>query len=496
MTLAFICLKSGRISYSCNDTLLYHRYISLEPLYASMASPGFAKSIKEIPVYRLFGRYTYSIAGSMYRDQENSKLLILYGDNGSGKTTLLKLVYNLLSPRSSRGHRTFLAKTVFQNFTVEFYDGTVIGASREGPDLIGDYNLYIYQNQKMLLNVFVETEEGPSVPQSFDSVEYRSFLSFLRHFDLTLYYLSDDRQVQTSSDLHDSIHVIDDDHDVFIQLDLRLAESERAFHYVGNSKRRRVGGDVRLQLALSTLTEWVRIQALEGANMGSDSNNNIYYNVVKQLGTSRLNVVDNTEYIDEITEDLKKISREITDFAAFGLLPRSDFTSLISAVEDVPSHTRALVRNVLTPYIDGFKTRLEALRGLKDILEIFIDSLNNFYIDKFVSFNMYDGLSINTHDGERLNPNDLSSGERQLLLLFANTIIASEGSSIFIIDEPEISLNVKWQRQLIQTLLRCVEHRSVQFVIATHSIELLTRYKEDTVRLNNSHELRNAPLYQ
>ena len=56
-------------------------------------------------------------------------------------------------------------------------------------------------------------------------------------------------------------------------------------------------------------------------------------------------------------------------------------------------------------------------------------------------------------------------------------------NSIIIIDEPEISLNVKWQRSLVQTLLDCVEGRAVQFILATHSIELLTHHKDHVLQL-------------
>ncbi|KHD09288.1 hypothetical protein PN36_34135 [Candidatus Thiomargarita nelsonii] len=79
----------------------------------------------------------------------------------------------------------------------------------------------------------------------------------------------------------------------------------------------------------------------------------------------------------------------------------------------------------------------------------------------------------------------LSSGEKQLLLLFCNTLIARDKATIFIIDEPEISLNIKWQRQLIRTLLNFTKDSQVQFLFATHSIELLSQYRSNVVKLSN-----------
>ncbi len=49
----------------------------------------------------------------------------------------------------------------------------------------------------------------------------------------------------------------------------------------------------------------------------------------------------------------------------------------------------------------------------------------------------------------------------------------------------EISLNIKWQRKLVDSLLSLAEDSDVQFVMATHLVELLTRHKESVVRLED-----------
>ena len=51
------------------------------------------------------------------------------------------------------------------------------------------------------------------------------------------------------------------------------------------------------------------------------------------------------------------------------------------------------------------------------------------------------------------------------------------------IDEPEISLNVKWQRELIQSLLEITEGANVQFIFASHSIELISQHLNRVVKL-------------
>jgi predicted ATP-dependent endonuclease of OLD family len=95
------------------------------------------------------------------------------------------------------------------------------------------------------------------------------------------------------------------------------------------------------------------------------------------------------------------------------------------------------------------------------------------------------GFAFTSNVGSRLNVNMLSSGEKHLLFLLCNTLVAREKASILIIDEPEISLNIKWLRRLIQALLDCVAGANVQLVFASHSIELLAQHKSHVVRLEN-----------
>lgn len=68
----------------------------------------------------------------------------------------------------------------------------------------------------------------------------------------------------------------------------------------------------------------------------------------------------------------------------------------------------------------------------------------------------------------------LSTGEQQMLLLLVRLVAAAEKGALFIIDEPEASLHVAWQRALpgVLNILRDAFH--LQLAIATHSPVLLS----------------------
>src|SRR6266704_2357742 len=87
-------------------------------------------AISRVTVDRLFNLYSYELPPKSQR-ADFSRLLILYGDNGSGKTTILQLLFHLLSPEVMRGHKSFVARTMFQSMVVRFANGTTVSASRE-----------------------------------------------------------------------------------------------------------------------------------------------------------------------------------------------------------------------------------------------------------------------------------------------------------------------------------------------------------------------------
>jgi predicted ATPase len=63
----------------------------------------------------------------------------------------------------------------------------------------------------------------------------------------------------------------------------------------------------------------------------------------------------------------------------------------------------------------------------------------------------------------------LSSGEQQLLLLLARLVANASHGTVFVVDEPETSLHVAWQKQLPVVFRRVSELFLVDIVVATHA---------------------------
>jgi len=110
------------------------------------ARPARPTCIRRIRIERLFGYLTYVLPPEDRSSVDFNRLMILYGDNGSGKTTILTLLFCLLSPVRERGEKTYIARTPFKRFEIEFDDGTTVAATKETDRLVGSYTVTVDQS--------------------------------------------------------------------------------------------------------------------------------------------------------------------------------------------------------------------------------------------------------------------------------------------------------------------------------------------------------------
>jgi len=66
-----------------------------------------------------------------------------------------------------------------------------------------------------------------------------------------------------------------------------------------------------------------------------------------------------------------------------------------------------------------------------------------------------------------IQPEKLSSGEKQLLIILLNVLLQDRKNYILLMDEPEISLHIDWQRSLITHIRRI--NPNCQMIVTTHS---------------------------
>lgn len=134
-------------------------------------------------------------------------------------------------------------------------------------------------------------------------------------------------------------------------------------------------------------------------------------------------------------------------------------------------------------YNEDNKFLLYLLTRLKDIynsyeiydrsIKTFVEISNAYLCDKQFSYNEAD-LSLDLESTEKtgliqevLDLDLLSSGEKQLVALFATIYLDPQNHFIILIDEPELSLSIYWQRKLLPDVMKSP---NCEFLFAvTHS---------------------------
>jgi predicted ATPase len=97
------------------------------------------------------------------------------------------------------------------------------------------------------------------------------------------------------------------------------------------------------------------------------------------------------------------------------------------------------------------------------------DVSNRYLVNKEIVYDevMTEVKVIDKENGEKLSFSELSSGEKQILSLFAKLYLNTSKPAIFIIDEPELSLSIVWQRRLLEDIYD--SGRIALLIATTHS---------------------------
>lgn len=133
----------------------------------------------------------------------------------------------------------------------------------------------------------------------------------------------------------------------------------------------------------------------------------------------------------------------------------------------------------LADYVDSNYTLAESVIIYKDIV-------NKIFINKELTVSESGRIGIVMSNGTTLPIQRLSSGEKQILIMFYALLFHAEPGSIVILDEPEISLHVSWQQKLGRYFSDICRVRNIQMIVATHSPQVIHDMWDDARELRPS----------
>jgi len=99
--------------------------------------------------------------------------------------------------------------------------------------------------------------------------------------------------------------------------------------------------------------------------------------------------------------------------------------------------------------------------------------MNRMFRGKTLHINEKNNMVFKLDSGADLPLNSLSSGEKNILVILYRLLFQAVEGSIVVIDEPENSLHIEWQQRLGDIFLDIAELRNLQFIVATHSPQII-----------------------
>ncbi|MDR1182687.1 MAG: ATP-binding protein [Bacteroidales bacterium] len=414
--------------------------------------------IKSFEVFGLFGTDDVSIPF-------NDKIKILIGENGLGKTQLLNLFYYTLTANFFR-----LSEFNFSKLKLSFTDETNVEITKsEIQEMIGD----IYQSA--IIKDFIQ-EYGFS------------------QFEVLRYKLLNDKNWRRSID---NYRVYKNSPYPLNRLLREIEDLGSNSLFSKNSQIEEIKKRIEKELIGVEILYFPTYRRVEEDlfHLGYDEDDLVICqeNNLIQFGMDdvkkRFKIKENT--IDKLLkEGLAQFTKDILNVVIDdsqpekGILDKidsSDIDIILSRVGNLlPDSQKEAVKNIVAQKEIKNPLSIYLLQKLIDIYEKqkehdesmknFRDACNSYLIGKEV---FYDESEIKIYvkskrTNDEIDLKYLSSGEKQIISMFSKVYLSESDKRFYILfDEPELSLSMIWQKQLLPNILKS---NKCDFLLAvTHS---------------------------
>lgn len=445
-----------------------------------MKEENLATIIKSIEITNLFDIFNYNI-----KYKPTDRVLIITGPNGFGKTQVLNIIFNLFDRKF-----VFFRKLVFDKISICLSNEVRIEIIKEkillensksqNLNIIESKKLQEINEQAILKFKFFENDV------QIDDFDYSVNLSdmLLRNIEryLPVHRISEDQWVdhrtdnvltidelmnlygnQLPQEIYKSAIKFDNPrvNEILDSINVHLIKEQRLFKKVQSTDRNfRNERDQTVMIeTIQTYANELKQHIMEMSQRSFFISQNLDSTYPNRL-ISEKSTVSRLEY-DKRFEELKLKQDKLTNN---GLYERKQ--NVLSYSED---DAKALL-----VYLNDLEQKLSVFDDLLEKLELFTSILNERrFTFKSISIDREKGFYFKTLSGKILDLSDLSSGEQHEVVLLYELIFKTRKGLLVLIDEPEISLHITWQKEFLGDLLKIINIQEFQVLIATHSPSII-----------------------
>lgn len=425
---------------------------------ASQVGPS--RRIASFHVEGLFGLYNHDCILKL-----EDRVTILHGPNGVGKSALFRLVNALFSGKYSE-----FAFASFRKFRIVFTDATIFEVDGSEIVDIGSVNSLTFrivagneisQFQVPLSNniervaTLIE-RESPHIGRGGPGrwFDYKTAQAITSE-DVVFRY-------GTEADLQSAIAIDQSQEPEELKalrssLDVYLIETQRLLRQELNPRTERKNFTATVRTYSAELQNEI---ASTLAKYGAESQR------LDQTFPSRLIARFSTAgTITDLKRSLEELDQRYTSLNNLGLVQQASYPvtpAQIDALDEVR-------RSVMALYVQDTGRKLDVLNNLAQKVRLLLVAVNQKFRNKALSINREHGLTVVDSKGRSLRLESLSSGEQHELVLWYDLLFRVRPNSLVLIDEPELSLHVSWQKAFLPELLDVVKAAGIDVILATHS---------------------------
>ncbi|AIV39361.1 hypothetical protein NI26_02095 [Curtobacterium sp. MR_MD2014] len=132
---------------------------------------------------------------------------------------------------------------------------------------------------------------------------------------------------------------------------------------------------------------------------------------------------------------------------------------------------------MLELYLEDADQKLASFSEVLAKINLLEQIINGRLLAKRLRIDANNGMVVTRNrDGSTIPLTALSSGEQHEIILLFDLLFNVQPNSVVLIDEPEISLHIGWQKKFIADVLLIAGLVGFQFCVATHSPQIIGQW--------------------
>lgn len=248
---------------------------------------------------------------------------------------------------------------------------------------------------------------------------------------------------------------------ILSSINAHFIQEQRLFKKVNNLSK-----NLYLEKDQSIMMETIRIYAKKLAEFIANKAVESYH-ISQELDKN---------YPNRLISEKRKISQEEYEAKFHKLKEKQTKLSKVGLYEGKQEEIAYSAEDAkaLLVYLNDFEQKLSVFDDLLEKLELFTTILNERrFTFKTIQIDREKGFYFRTSTNKELDLAALSSGEQHEVVLLYELIFNTTPNTIVLIDEPEISLHITWQKEFLKDLIKIVKMQNFQVLIATHSPSII-----------------------